>query len=185
MRLRYEPADPYVVHAAFFPHSDEPVEWVLGRNLLADGLEGCAGHRDVRIWSAVGRGDQATYIALGSRAGTALLEVPVQDLKSFLESTEALVPRGTESGRIDWNTVLWISPALPGRTHDLTAARTHRIIRICERQGVPVLADRAYIGAGYWVATPIRRLSHQDLNPTPRTINRQQRERQSNEASRG
>lgn len=40
--------------------------------------------------------------------------------------------------------LLWISPALPGRTHDLTAARTHRIIRICERQGVPVLADRAY-----------------------------------------
>jgi hypothetical protein len=38
--------------------------------------------------------------------------------------------------------VLWISPTLPGRTHDLTAARTHRIIRICERQGVPILADR-------------------------------------------
>lgn len=32
--------------------------------------------------------------------------------------------------------LLWLSPALPGRTHDLTAARTHRIIRICERQGV-------------------------------------------------
>jgi DDE superfamily endonuclease len=44
--------------------------------------------------------------------------------------------------------VLWISPALAGRTHDLTAARTHKIIRICERQGVPVLADRAYQGAG-------------------------------------
>ncbi|MDR6981207.1 hypothetical protein J2X68_007949 [Streptomyces sp. 3330] len=43
--------------------------------------------------------------------------------------------------------VLWISPALPGRTHDLTAARSHHIIRICERQGVPILADRAYQGA--------------------------------------
>ncbi len=40
-----------------------------------------------------------------------------------------------------------ISPALPGRTHDLTAAPTHRIIQTCERQGVPVLADRAYQGA--------------------------------------
>lgn len=28
------------------------------------------------------------------------------------------------------------------------AARTHRIIRICERQGVPILADLAYQGAG-------------------------------------
>lgn len=43
--------------------------------------------------------------------------------------------------------VLWISPTLPGRTHDLTEARTHEIIRICERQGVSILADRAYQGA--------------------------------------
>ncbi|UNZ01069.1 Transposase DDE domain protein [Streptomyces rimosus subsp. rimosus] len=68
--------------------------------------------------------------------------------------------------------LLWISPALPGRTHDLTAARAHRIIRICERQGVPVLADRAHIGAGSWVTTPIRRRPHQDLTATERTINR-------------
>jgi hypothetical protein len=34
--------------------------------------------------------------------------------------------------------LLWISPALPGRAHDLPAARAHRIIRICERQGIPV-----------------------------------------------
>jgi hypothetical protein len=44
----------------------------------------------------------------------------------------------------------WLSPALPGRAHDLTAAHTHRSIRISERQGVPVLADRAYLGAGPW-----------------------------------
>jgi integrase len=53
--------------------------------------------------------------------------------------------------------LLWISPARPGRSHDLTAARAHRIIRICERQGVSILADRAYIGASSWVTTPLRR----------------------------
>lgn len=82
--------------------------------------------------------------------------------------------------------LLWISPALPGRTHDLTAARTHRIIRICERQGVPVLADRAYIGGRPWVTTPIRRLpamaspqpSRQSTEPC------QRHEHRSNEASR-
>jgi hypothetical protein len=68
--------------------------------------------------------------------------------------------------------VLWISPALPGRTQDLTAARTHRIIRICERQGVPVLADRAYQGAGPWVTTGIRRPPRGELTPTQRTVNR-------------
>ncbi|MFD5540867.1 SsgA family sporulation/cell division regulator [Streptomyces sp. NPDC127079] len=106
VRLRYEPADPYVVRATFFSHSDEPVEWVLGRDLLADGLTGSAGRGDVRIWSAADRGDQAMYVSLGSRAGTALLEVPVQDVKAFLERTEALVPRGTEAGRIDWDVEL-------------------------------------------------------------------------------
>jgi hypothetical protein len=35
------------------------------------------------------------------------------------------------SGRL-----LWISPVLPGRVHDPTAARAHRIIRICARQGI-------------------------------------------------
>ena len=68
--------------------------------------------------------------------------------------------------------LLWLSPALPGRTHDLTAARTHRIIRICERQGVPILADRAYQGAGPWVTTAIRRPPCRELTLTERTVNR-------------
>ncbi|MDH6701371.1 transposase family protein [Streptomyces griseoviridis] len=68
--------------------------------------------------------------------------------------------------------VLWISAALPGRTHDLTAARTHKIIRICERQGVPVLADRAYTGAGTHVTTGLKRPPGRELTRTQRTINR-------------
>jgi DDE superfamily endonuclease len=68
--------------------------------------------------------------------------------------------------------VLWISPALPGRTHDLTAARTHCIIRICERQGVPILADRAYQGPGPWVTTGLKRPPGGELPLTQRTVNR-------------
>lgn len=68
--------------------------------------------------------------------------------------------------------VLWISPALPGRCHDLTAARTHRIIRICERQGVPILADRAYTGAGPWVTTGRRSPPGGQPTPTERTVDR-------------
>ncbi|WNO76900.1 transposase family protein [Streptomyces sp. AM8-1-1] len=68
--------------------------------------------------------------------------------------------------------VLWISPALPGRTHDLTAARTQRIIRICQRQRVPILADRAYTGAGPWVTTGLKRPPGGELTPTQRTLNR-------------
>ncbi|WP_329438268.1 transposase family protein [Streptomyces canus] len=68
--------------------------------------------------------------------------------------------------------VLWISPTLPGRTHGLTTARTHKIIRICERQGVPVLADRAHTGVGTHVTTGIKRPPGRELTPTQRTVNR-------------
>jgi hypothetical protein len=68
--------------------------------------------------------------------------------------------------------LLWLSPALPGRVHDLTAARTHRIIRICERQGIPILADLAYQGGGPWVTTGVKRRPHCDLTPTQQTANR-------------
>ncbi|MFI1035235.1 transposase family protein [Streptomyces sp. NPDC020951] len=68
--------------------------------------------------------------------------------------------------------LLWLSPALPGRAHDLTATRTHRIIRICERQGVPILADLAYQGGGPRVTTGIKRRPLQDLTLTEKTVNR-------------
>ncbi|MET8249366.1 transposase family protein [Streptomyces sp. NPDC005202] len=53
--------------------------------------------------------------------------------------------------------IMWISRALPGRAHDLTAARTHRIVQTCVRLGVPALADLAYTGAGGTFAVPTRR----------------------------
>ncbi len=68
--------------------------------------------------------------------------------------------------------LLWLSPALPGRAHDLTAARTHRIIRICERQGIPILADLAYQGGGPWGTTGVNRRPRSGLTPTQQTANR-------------
>jgi hypothetical protein len=50
--------------------------------------------------------------------------------------------------------LVWISRTLPGRTHDLTAARTHRIVKTCVRLRVPALADWAYTGAGGQTPAP-------------------------------
>ncbi|KAB8161814.1 IS5/IS1182 family transposase [Streptomyces sp. 3MP-14] len=55
---------------------------------------------------------------------------------------------------------------------DGTLAECDRIFRIYERQGVPVLADRASMGAGPWVTTPLRRPPGRDLTPTQQTVNR-------------
>lgn len=68
--------------------------------------------------------------------------------------------------------LLWISRPLPGRTHDLTAARTHRIVKTCARLCIPALADMAYIGAGATVAVPARRPPGKELSAGQRSLNR-------------
>jgi hypothetical protein len=66
----------------------------------------------------------------------------------------------------------WISPPLPGRTHDLTAARRHRIIATCTRLRIPALADLAYTGASPGVAVPVRRRPKQELTARERALNK-------------
>lgn len=50
-------------------------------------------------------------------------------------------------------TPIWYSRTLPGRTHDLTAARAHGVVQTCLSRQILVLADRAYRGAGAIVRT--------------------------------
>ncbi|MEU5306992.1 transposase family protein [Streptomyces noursei] len=53
--------------------------------------------------------------------------------------------------------LLWLSPALPGGTHDVKAAREHDIVETCATLNLKVLADKGYQGAGGTVITPIKR----------------------------
>ncbi|MFF3404017.1 transposase family protein, partial [Streptomyces sp. NPDC002659] len=68
--------------------------------------------------------------------------------------------------------IVRISRALPGRTHDLTAARTHRIVKTCFRLGIPALADLAYTGAGGTFAVSTRRPPRKELTARQRSLNR-------------
>jgi hypothetical protein len=45
-------------------------------------------------------------------------------------------------------TILWVSSALSGSVHDLTAARIWGIVRALAAAGLIVLADKGHIGAG-------------------------------------
>ncbi|GAA0736734.1 hypothetical protein GCM10010199_58070 [Dactylosporangium roseum] len=56
--------------------------------------------------------------------------------------------------------VVWASPALPGATHDLTAARAHGIIDALRSTDVMTFADKGYQGAGGTVRTPFKRHRH-------------------------
>ena len=53
--------------------------------------------------------------------------------------------------------LIWASAALPGSTHDLTAARTHAIIDALTSNEVMTFADKAYQGAPDNVRTPFKR----------------------------
>ncbi|MER7834737.1 SsgA family sporulation/cell division regulator [Streptomyces sp. NPDC096040] len=107
MRLRYEPGDPYAVRAVFkAPGSDDTVEWIIGRDLLIDGLKGPAGEGDIRIWPAGESAHCDLFALLTPPDGRALLKGPVQEIKAFLQETEALVPRGTETEHIDVDALL-------------------------------------------------------------------------------
>jgi hypothetical protein len=50
--------------------------------------------------------------------------------------------------------LVWASPALPGATHDLTAARAHGIIAALAESEILTLADQGYRGAGPTIRTP-------------------------------
>ncbi|GAA2923328.1 transposase family protein [Streptomyces enissocaesilis] len=52
--------------------------------------------------------------------------------------------------------LLWASPALPGSTHDLTAARQHGIIDALAAADLKCWADKAYQGACRPVRVPFR-----------------------------
>ncbi|MFJ9448514.1 transposase family protein [Kitasatospora sp. NPDC101235] len=68
--------------------------------------------------------------------------------------------------------IAWVSRALPGRTHDLTAARDHRVVKTCATLRIPAPADLAHTGAGGPFAVPIRRKPGKELTPEQRSLNR-------------
>jgi hypothetical protein len=69
--------------------------------------------------------------------------------------------------------LIWASAALPGATHDLTAARTHDIIDTLTKAEVMTFADKAYQGAGGTVRTPFKRHRYRPkLSRRQKAVNR-------------
>jgi hypothetical protein len=68
---------------------------------------------------------------------------------------------------------LWISGALPGSTHDITAAREQVLATIRPYlQDMPLLADSGYEGAGIGVHTPVKQPADgRELDIDTRTMN--------------
>jgi hypothetical protein len=124
--MYYSGSDPYAVRMAFHVGTDEPVEWIFARDLLAAGIESRHGDGDVQVWpspiscaeaddldvigsadaSGTDIGGTVLNIELSSPFGQAHFEAPAQAMSAFLKRTYQIVPAGKESGFIDIETEL-------------------------------------------------------------------------------
>ncbi|MEU9018625.1 transposase family protein [Actinomadura sp. NPDC048394] len=68
--------------------------------------------------------------------------------------------------------LIWASPALPGSTHDLTAARVHGIIDGLTSRAIACFADKSYVGAGGAIGTPYKRKKGRKLGKRKKLFNR-------------
>jgi Streptomyces sporulation and cell division protein, SsgA len=114
--LFYNGTDPYAVRMAFHVGTDEPVEWIFARDLLATGIESRQGEGDVLVWPSArscaetdgldvigvaDTEDTVLNIELSSPFGQAHFEAPAQAIAAFLRRTYQIVPAGQESDYID------------------------------------------------------------------------------------
>jgi Streptomyces sporulation and cell division protein, SsgA len=99
--LYYSADDPFAIRMAFHVGTDEPVEWIFARDLLATGLEGPAGEGDVQVWPDAAQGCEILNIALSSPFGEAHFEAPVGATAAFLTRTFEVIAAGNEADFID------------------------------------------------------------------------------------
>ena len=119
--MYYSGVDPYAVRMAFHVGTDEPVEWIFARDLLAAGIESRQGEGDVQVWPSLmscaddddldmtgplGAGGKVLNIELSSPFGRAHFEAPAEAMSAFLQRTYQIVPAGQEGRYIDIETEL-------------------------------------------------------------------------------
>jgi hypothetical protein len=69
--------------------------------------------------------------------------------------------------------LVWASPALPGSTHDVTAARTLGLVDALTKAQVMTFADKGYQGADGTIRTPFKRHRHRRrLSRNQKAVNR-------------
>ncbi len=99
--LYYRGDDPYAIRMAFHVGTEDPVEWIFARDLLAEGLDCVAGDGDVRVWPSTAAHRDVLNLELSSPFGQAHFEAPLTAMTGFLLRTFEVVPAGREGEFID------------------------------------------------------------------------------------
>src|ERR1041384_1482261 len=102
VELRYDTRDPFAVYALFEPEGARAVQWILSRDLLADGLIVRSGDGDVRIWPDADD-TEMVIIEFCTPKGQARFEAFAQDIADFLDTTYEVVLPGAEDNWFDFD----------------------------------------------------------------------------------
>ncbi|PKW16656.1 SsgA family sporulation/cell division regulator [Saccharopolyspora spinosa] len=95
VELRYDSRNPYEISMKLNVGADGQVDWVIARDLLADGLIAEAGEGDVRIRPRLDSSG-VVVIELSSPSGQASFEVDADQLVDFVNDTYDVVAPGDE-----------------------------------------------------------------------------------------
>ncbi|MCE7006278.1 SsgA family sporulation/cell division regulator [Kibdelosporangium philippinense] len=102
VELRYDTRDPFAVYALFEPEGARAVQWILSRDLLADGLIVRTGDGDVRMWPDP-ENEEMVSIEFVTPKGQARFEAHAEDLAEFLDMTYEVVVPGAEDQWFDFD----------------------------------------------------------------------------------
>jgi len=105
-RWSYVARDPYAVSLSFRAEQGVWIEWVFSRDLLMLGLTEPAGLGDVRVRPDLSLEDEVFVLELESPDGYAVVEMRREDVESFLDATDRVVPVGAESEQVDVDGVI-------------------------------------------------------------------------------
>ncbi|OMI85988.1 cell division protein [Streptomyces sp. M1013] len=107
--LSYRADDPLTVTVVFDNDAEWPVRWVLGRDLLAEGMTVRAGEGEVVLWPLPHGDLPASFCLQVGGARTALFEMPVGPVAEWLAGTYAMVPSGTELDGVNWDELVQLA----------------------------------------------------------------------------
>jgi hypothetical protein len=98
VNLDYDPKDPHAIRITLALLGSDPVTWLVGRALLANGLTSPSGEGDIRVAPV---SDDTALLEFRSADGEAWFRILIPEIAEFLEDTYEVVPQNCESEWLD------------------------------------------------------------------------------------
>lgn len=96
--MYWSPVDPLLVRLEIVPKGTSPARWLVGRDVLIDGLAFVSGYGEIKVWPA---SPTTVGVWMTNQSGEAEFSVALDVLRDFLAATLHRLPRGREFDHVD------------------------------------------------------------------------------------